>query len=172
MRSLKLLLVLLVCAAAVPAVAYPGEEAGKALQNGDYTTAARLYRPLADQGDPLAQASLGIIYAAGLGVPQDYEAAMVWYRKAAEQGHATGLFGLGDMYFQGHGVPRDFMQAYIWFSLAASQLDAEDANSHGQFRNDAAMARQSRNEAAAKMTPAQIAEAQKLAREWRPKRAQ
>jgi TPR repeat protein len=112
------------------------------------------------------------MYAAGLGVPQDYEAAMLWYRKSAEQGNAAALFGLGGMYFEGRRVPRDYMQAYIWFSLAASQLDAEDATTPGQFRYEAAMARQSRNEAAAKLTPAQIAEAQKLAREWKPKRAQ
>ena len=82
----------------------------------------------------------------------DYTTAVAWYRKAAEQGDAGGQYSLGLMYFDGHGVPQDFAQAHMWFNLAAAQGDAEAAKS--------------RDRVAARMTPAQLAEVQKLAREW------
>jgi TPR repeat protein len=63
------------------------------------------------------------------------------------------------MYSDGHGVPQDYVLAHMWFNLAASQSEAKD-------RDRAAKAR---DFTATKMTPAQLAEAQKLAREWKPK---
>ena len=85
MRLLKLLLILCVCAAG-SAAAGPLEEADAALDKGDYATATRLLRPLAEQGIADAQYNLGVMYYNGWGVPQDYSAAVSWYRKAAEQG--------------------------------------------------------------------------------------
>ena len=87
MRLLKLLLVLFVCAAG-PAVAGPFEDGLVAAQKGDYATALRLWRPLAEQDDAYAQGNLGVMYDKGWGVPQDFAAAMSWYRKAAEQDDA------------------------------------------------------------------------------------
>ena len=97
MRLLKLLLIVFVCAAG-PAVAGPLEDGSAAYVKGDYVTANRLLRPIAEQGVALAQLILGVMYADGLGVPQDYAAAAAWYRKAADQGHAAAQFNLGFMY--------------------------------------------------------------------------
>jgi len=71
------------------------QEGCDAYERGDYDTALKEFRPLADQGDPLAQATLGLMYAEGEGVAQDYQEAVRWYRLAAEQGHASGQFSLG-----------------------------------------------------------------------------
>ena len=120
----------------------------------DYVEAVRWYRKAADQGYAVAQYYLGVIYDNGTGVPQDYAEAMKWYRKAADQGIAEAQYNLGVIYDNGSGVPQDYVQAHKWFSLAADRGD-EDAVQH-------------RDQAAAKMTPAQIAEAQRLAREWKP----
>ena len=79
---------------------------------------------------------------------------------AAEQGNALGQVNLGTMYDHGHGVPHDYVQAHMWYNLAASH--AEDPATRE-------MAVKDRDEAATKMTPAQIAEAQRLAGEWKPK---
>src|SRR5262249_33205656 len=98
MRLLKLLLVLLVWAAAVPAVAGPFEDGTDAYRKGDYATALRLWRPLADAGNSDAQFRLGFLYHQGQGVPQDHAAAAAWYRKAAEQGNKWAQYLLGVLY--------------------------------------------------------------------------
>jgi TPR repeat protein len=120
----------------------------------DYATALGLLRPLAEQGAARAQYDMGVMYDNGLGVAQDYAEAAKWYRKAAEAGDLDGQRNLGLMYGLGRGVPQDYVQAHIWFNLAAAQGDAA--------------AKFNRDKAAAMMTPAQIAEAQRLAREWKP----
>ncbi len=123
----------------------------------DYAEAAKWYRKAAEQGHAAAQFFLGMMYAEGQGVPQDYGQAAKWYRIAADQGHAGAQFNLGVMYYHGRGVPRDFVQAHMWFNLAASRSPP------GEVRDKAAAVRDG---LAAKMTPAQVAEAQRLAREW------
>ena len=85
--------------------------------------------------------------------------ALRWYRKAAEQGYASAQNNLGLMYRNGEGVPQDYVEAHKWFNLAASRVTGEDANKY----------RKTRDLVAEKMTTAQIAEAQRLAREWKPK---
>ncbi len=70
-------------------------EGGQAYHRGDYPTALRELRPLARQGDAIAQYNLGSMYGRGQGVPQDYAETVKWYRKAAEQGHATAQFMWG-----------------------------------------------------------------------------
>jgi uncharacterized protein len=113
--------VILVLSAAAPAVAGPFEDGWDAALRGDYATAIRLWRPLADQGDSIAQTNLGNIYACGAcAVPQDYAAAVSWYRKAGDQGNPIGQHFLGDMYVNGHGVPQDYVLAHMWFNLAAA----------------------------------------------------
>jgi uncharacterized protein len=120
----------------------------------DYAEAMKWFRKAADQGHPRAQLNLGFIYANGQGVPQDYAEAMKWYRLAADQGNAIAQYNLGLMYEKGEGVPQDFVRALMWFNLSAAQGDQDAAKSQ--------------NIVAPRMTPAQIAEAQKLARQWRP----
>jgi TPR repeat protein len=128
----------------------------------DYAEARKWWRKAAEQGEAQAQYSLGIMYNQGKGVPQDYVEAVKWYRKAAEQGLANAQYSLGVMYALGQGVPQDFVLAYMWLNLAASRLPVAE----GEEREKAVKIR---DLTASKMTPYQIAEAQRLAREWKPK---
>jgi TPR repeat protein len=180
---------------AAPVAAGPLEDAKAAYDRGDYATAIRTFRPLAEQGDAGAQFNLGYIYANGQGEPQDYAEAMRWYHKAAEQGRAEAQFNLGGMYALGQGVPQDYAEAHRWFRKAADQGVARAQSNLGLMYaqgqgvpqdyvealrwldlaaarypegKDRDVAAKNRNLVAAKMTPAQIAEAQKLAREWQP----
>jgi hypothetical protein len=120
------------------------------------------YRKAAEQGNAAAQNDLGNMYTEGQGVPPDYVEAMKWLRKAAEQGNAAAQNNLGNMYSNGQGVPQDYVQAHKWFNLAAARIPASETESR-------AIAIKSRDSVASKMTPAQVAEAQKLASEWKPK---
>jgi TPR repeat protein len=95
-----------------------------AYDRGDYATAQRLWRPLAEQGDGLAQSNLARMYAKGEGVSQDYREAAKWYQLAAEQGLASAQSSLGLMYATGTGVPQDYGEAAKWCRLAAEQGDA------------------------------------------------
>jgi len=74
---------------------------------GDYATALREWKPLAEQGNANAQYNLGLMYQKGDGVPQDDKTALKWYRLAAEQGNASAQYNLGAMYYKGEGVPQD-----------------------------------------------------------------
>jgi hypothetical protein len=137
-----------------PAAAGPFEDARAAYEKGDYATVPRLMRPLAEQGDAKAQYIFGLMYLNGQGVPRDYATALSWLRMAAEQRYADAQNFLGMMYVGGVVVPQDYVIAHMWFDLAVAS-----------GRQDAAKIRDT---IAARMTPAQIAEAQKLAREWKP----
>ena len=153
MRLLKLLLILFAFAAG-PAVAGPLNDGIEAYAKGNYEKAMHLWRPFADKGDAYAQFKLGLMYDKGWGVPEDYAAAVSWYRKAADQGDADAQYNLGGMYDNGQGVPQDYVQAHMWFNLATANGDADAINNLDSV--------------AARMTPAQLAEAKKLAREWKP----
>src|SRR3972149_5103692 len=88
---------------AAPVAAGPLEDAAAAHERGDYATALRLFRPLAEQGGAPAQNNPRVMYGSGQGVPQDYREAAKWYRMAAEQGHAFAQYNLGVMYESGLG---------------------------------------------------------------------
>ncbi len=126
----------------------------------DYKEAFRWYQAAAEQEHADAQRYLGFMYVEGRGVPQDYKEAVRWYQVAADQGTADAQSNLGFMYTNGQGVPQDYIQAHMWYNLAASGRQDDD---------DRKMAARNRDSIAEKMTPEQIAEAQRLAREWRPK---
>ncbi len=96
------------------------------------------------------------MYLNGAGVPQDYVEAVRWYRMAADQEVAGAQFSLGFMYATGQGVPQDYVQAHMWYNLAASRAAGEERES----------AVEGRDNVADWMNPTQIAEAQRLAREW------
>ena len=128
----------------------------------DYAEAARWYRIAADQGHADAPYDLGLMYQKGQGVPQDYAAAMKWYRIAAEQGDADAQNNLGVMYDFGQGVPQDYVHAHKWYNLAAARYPASENE-----RREKAVRNRDRVER--RMTAEQIAEAQRLAREWKPK---
>jgi uncharacterized protein len=132
----------------------------------DYSEAIKLFRMAATSGGghlegAIAKYVLGDMYASGQGGPKDYSEAATWYRKAAEWGYVRAQVKLGKMYATGQGVAKDKVQAHKWLNLAAS--DATDGAKRTQAIAD-------RDEVARQMTTAQIAEAQKLAREWKLKK--
>ena len=173
------------------------DEGSAAYKRGDYETALREWAPLAKQGLAEAQYNLGTMYDGGRGVPQDYAEAMKWYRRAAEQGEAVAQRGIGKMYRFGQGVPQDYGEAVKWYRRAAEQGEAVAQSILGAMYADGSGVPQdyvlahmwlnlgaaasppgvqrdraitARDFAAKSMTPAQIAEAQRLAREWKPKK--
>ncbi|MEN8734596.1 MAG: tetratricopeptide repeat protein, partial [Lentimonas sp.] len=103
--------------------------------------------------------NLGYMYDFGYGgVPEDDTEAVKWYRKAAEQGYAQAQYNLGMAYYYGHGVPEDYVESYMWLNLAAAQGDENAKHNKGILSKQ--------------MTREQIAEAQKLSREWSAKRSE
>jgi len=88
------------------AAAGPYEDGLAAYGRGDYATALRLWRPLAEQGNAGAQFNLGVMYDEGQGVPQDYAEAVKWYRLAAERGFANAQYELGVKYATGRLLRR------------------------------------------------------------------
>jgi TPR repeat protein len=191
-QVMKLMLAtnILVLSYAVPVAAGSLEDGRAAHEHRDFAIAERLFRPLAEHGNAIAQYNLGVMYYKGEGVPQSYPHAVSWYRhaawqgdasaqlelglmcykgqgtlqnyaealtwfpKAADQGSAQAQFNLGAMYANGQGVPQDYIHAHMWLSLSAAKCETRAVNL--------------RDIVAAKMTVAQVAEAQKLAREWKP----
>jgi TPR repeat protein len=122
----------------------------------DYAAALHWFQLAANQGLPDAQYNVGVMYRDGQGVAQDYAAALHWLQLAADQGVANAQFLLSFLYADGRGVAQDSVQAYMWLNLAASKLP-------GDKEVSAAL-----DALAAKMTPDQIATAQRQAQEWKP----
>jgi hypothetical protein len=135
---------------------------GKQYQSGqgvdrDYAEAARWFRLSADAGISGAQFAFGTALVRGQGVPQDYGEGVKYYRLAAEQGDSQAQAALGAIYFSGSmGLPQDYVQAHLWLNLAAVQGSKQVL--------------MLRDTVERRMTPAQVAEAQKLARDWKPKK--
>lgn len=164
----------------------------EALHKGDYAGALKEIRPLAQKGDANAQSDLGMMYATGrgvpqnaieagkwirkaaeqgyaeaeynlglinikgLGVPRNNAEALKWFRKSADQGYIKAQYSIGVMYLQALGVPRDLVQAYMWWYLAGSKGNQEAIKAINAIKG--------------KMSPAQIAQAKKLAGQWKPKK--
>jgi TPR repeat protein len=126
------------------------DDAMTAYDNGDYATALKLLRPLAERGDTNAQYSIGRMYAKGEGVPKDEAEAVNWFRKANEQGKALKAYNSGDfafalktfrplaekgqvmaayilglMYANGQGVSENYPEALKWLQKAAEQGEAK-----------------------------------------------
>ncbi len=136
----------------------------------DYAVSTKWSRKDAEQGYARAQSALGYKYMVGNGVPQDYAESLQWYRKAAEQGNAFAQYNLGVMYELGQAVPQDYVLAHMWYNLAAAHSRADsDAYVALDPIVEAKMYSDMRDAVASKMTPEQIAEAQRMAREWTPK---
>ena len=143
-----------------PASAADFQAGLEAAERGDYATALKEWRPLAERGDTFAQYNLGRMYYYAKGVTQDYAAAVQWFRLAAEQGDALAQYNLGVMYGNKNGVSQDYVQAHMWLNIAASHLPP------GEVRD---LAVNNRDLVEKQMTPEQIAEAQRLASEWKSK---
>ena len=96
-----------------------------AFEKGEYGTALKILRPLAENGDPRAESTLGLLYYnGGRGVQQDDVKAVKWFRLAANHGDAVAEFNLGVIYADGQGVPQDNAEAVKWYRLAAEQGNA------------------------------------------------
>ena len=115
----------------------------------DYAEALKWYHKAADQGDAGAQFSLGVMYREGEGVSKDYAEALKWYHKAADQGYDLAAEKLSGMYYRGEGVPKDYVRSYMWASIAEAKGSGK-SSIIGDLEK--------------RMTPAQIAEAQREAR--------
>lgn len=122
-----------------------------AYKKGDYETAFEAWVALAKAGDAQSQTAVGSLYYLGLGVRHDHAEARRLWLLAAEKGFASALLNLGIFYTDPED-DQDFVEAHKWFSLAA-----EKGTNEGALRRD---------RLAGKMTPAQIAKAERLAREW------
>jgi TPR repeat protein len=121
----------------------------------DYATAMKEWRPIAENGSSAAQLFLGFLHANGHGMARDDGAAVEWYRRAAEQDNMLAQIRLAVMYRRGRGVRQDPVTAHLWASLAARD--------HKHLKNVATAFRQALEK---DMAPAQVAEAEQLAREW------
>jgi TPR repeat protein len=108
----------------------------------------------AEAGDPATQAQLGGLYIDGTVGEPDPAAGLKWLRRAADQGYSEAQLRLGTIHAEGKVKPRDPVRAYMWF-YRASMMGIEQADA-----DLTALARE--------LTPEQIAEAKRLADEWRP----
>jgi len=158
-----------------------------AAKRGDFTTALKEWKPLAEKGNINAQFNLGEMYRRGDGVSLDYQTAIKWHKLAAEQGYAPSQFNLGEMYRRGGGLPLDYKTGLKWHKLAAEQNFALSQSNLGfMYANRQGVSQdliyahmwgnlgalngnkngaKVRGIVAKRMTPPQIEKAQKLARE-------
>lgn len=104
------------------------------------------------------QYHLGVAYLNGSeGVTRDYKEAAKWFSKAANQEHVEAQYHLGLLYSKGKGTIQNYMLAHMWFNLAAS--------------NGSERAVIEKDKVSFRMTKAQVEQAQKLAMDWKPKKA-
>ena len=190
--SLRFPIAVVLSIVCLAAPAWADYQAGMdAYNRGDYATALREWRPLAELGIAPAQFNLGLLYANGQGVPQDYVQARQWYEKAAIQGDALAQLNLGVIYGNGKAVPEDYQLALYWFRLSANQGNAMAQTKLGLMyergngvpqdvvlaqkwyilgaANGDKLGAEHRDALAKQMTPAQIFQAQQRARESMPK---
>ena len=120
-----------------------------------YTDAVHWYRLAAMQGYREGQYKLCEMSERGQGLPQDYQEALRWCGLAAEQGHGRAMFIIGRLHHTAHGVPQDLVRAHMWYNLATAHGYEEGKKWRDRVADD--------------MSASQIAEAQKLAREWNVK---
>jgi len=132
----------------VGAIYFEGQSVHK-----DYKEAFKWWRLAANQGYGMAQVNLGNMYHSGNGVQKDYKEAFKWSKKAADQGLSQAQYNLGLLYSNGQGVTQDYVRAYMYFSIADVNITTR-------------VATESRDLIAKEMSPSQIAEAQRMAREW------
>lgn len=128
----------------------------------DEAEGEKWYRKSAENGNADAQYSLGLMYMSEFGrfldIPKDDAEAVKWFSESAEQGHARGQRLLSTMYYLGYGVPVNNVAAHMWCNLALAQGDE--------------IAKLVIDEISAEMTEEQIAEAQKMSREWMAKHSE
>jgi len=114
-------LLLLLCALPGLVIAAGLDEGIAAVEQGDYSRAVEIFRPLAEAGDAEAQYNLAILYRSGHGVAKDLEKSRQWFLRAAEQGIAAAQYHLGYMYDTGEGAEQNDRYAFLWYRKAAEQ---------------------------------------------------
>lgn len=125
----------------------------------NHVEAAKWLQRAAEQGHVEAQFLIGVSILRSDDSPEGYRESAKWLRRAAKQGHAGAQYRLAAIYALGRGVPQDYVEAHMWANLAA-------AGGHSRYQEIEEL----RAEIASMMTSQQIAEAQRLAREWQPKK--
>lgn len=123
-----------------------------AFNDGDSDIALREWLPLAEQGHAEAQSFLGLLYASGKGVPEDFITAAKWLKRSAKQGNAAAQVLIGCLYGNGDGVSKNLVLSYMWLNLGVAAGIKKG--------------KKMKKSVAKRLTRAQIAEAQKLAREF------
>lgn len=127
-----------------------------AFSEGDHVTAFRIWRLLADDGDAKAQTWVGRMYENGEGVTQNYAEAARWYRRAANQGNTDSQLHLASLYEGRPGFPMNLVEAHKWLNISST------------LRNNN-FVREYRDKLALSMNNKEVADAQRLASEWKAK---
>lgn len=121
-------------------------------QVSDHQFTVRLYEESAENGNMDAQYKLGLLYLTGNGALQDFAEAAKWLKLSAEQGYGPAQYELGMIYRSGYGLSADQVQSYVWLNLAAAAGISEAITA--------------REEVMRGLSAKQLAQAQKIAREW------
>lgn len=141
--------------------------AKNALKESDYATAFSLFKPLAEQGNPEAEANLGLMYELGQGVNKDFVEAFKWYRLAAEQGTAWAQMNLGFAYVNGRGTSKDDKEAAKWLRSAALQGKTRAQEVLGVMYNQGRGVPRSHKEAVEWINPSNLMYIAKLEEDYR-----
>ena len=163
MSRLLLPLLALLLVTAPPVAAQSFEDALAAYRRGDYATALKFYRALAEQCDARGLNGLGVMYVGGTGVPKDSQQGMRYFHEAAEQGLRLAKYNLANQYHFGWNTPKDYVLALMYYNLAAADEPTPD-----QILPAWPVITE-RDELRQKMTPEQIEEAQKRTKDWKDK---
>ena len=144
----------------------------------NFGEAFKWYHLAADQSSSYAENVIGIAYEYGVSVAQDDAEAFRWYRRAANKIYErpgntwihSPQYNIGAMYASGRGTAQDNVRALMWFTLAAAFGDTKQPGPLGikLLDTSTSTAPEQRDKLMALMTSAQIAEAERLANEWRP----
>ena len=121
---LKLPIIVLVCLSLAAAGCGSDKSALQAFDAGDYATSYKLFRPMAESGDRVAQNHLGVHFYLGLGVERDWSQALLWYEKAAKQGDPGAQLNYGLMFQNGYGTNSDMGAAFMWYYASYRQGNA------------------------------------------------
>lgn len=166
------------------------EDALKSYNTGDFAKALQVFRPLAEKGQALAEYILGLMYTNAQGVPENYPEGLKWLQKAGEQGEAKAQFAVGVAYFKGLGVQKDLTQAFKWYRRAADQgFGVAQYNLGAMYAKGEAVTQDvvtahllyglaatsgiraagaAKDQLAKSMSADQIAQAEKMAKDWKP----
>jgi hypothetical protein len=98
------------------ATAGPYEDGVAAYDQQQYATALKLWLPLAEQGNAVAQFNVAVLYEKGLGTASDVVEAARWYLNAAEQGDPDAQYSAGVLYETGTGVVQNVEEARKWYA--------------------------------------------------------